>query len=100
VYNVGGGNEVRNVDLTHSILDLLEKPASLIKHDADRLGHDRRYSLDTTKLRGLGWTPAVDFRDGLEQTVEWYRANEWWWKPIKENDPAFKDYYQTQYGKR
>jgi dTDP-glucose 4,6-dehydratase len=100
VYNVGGGTEVRNVDLTHSILELLEKPPSLIKHVADRLGHDRRYSLDTTKLRGLGWKPVVDVRDGLEQTVDWYRGNEWWWKPIKENDPAFRDYYQTQYGKR
>jgi len=100
VYNVGGGNEVRNVDLTHSILKLLDRPTSLIRHVTDRLGHDRRYSLDTTKLRGLGWTPSVDFQDGLKQTVEWYRANEWWWKPIKENDPAFKDYYQTQYGKR
>ncbi len=100
VYNVGGGNEVRNVDLTHAILKLLGRPTSLIRQVTDRLGHDRRYALDTTKLRGLGWTPIVGFQDGLEQTVEWYRANEWWWKPIKENDPAFKDYYQTQYGKR
>jgi dTDP-glucose 4,6-dehydratase len=67
---------------------------------ADRLGHDRRYALDTGKLRALGWTPEATFDDGLAATVEWYRANEWWWRPIKEQDPAFRAYYQTQYGNR
>jgi dTDP-glucose 4,6-dehydratase len=100
VYNIGGGNDVMNVDLTHRILDALGKPRSLIRPVADRLGHDRRYCLDTTKLRGLGWAPQVPFEEGLRETVEWYRANEWWWRPIKENDPAFREYYQQHYERR
>jgi dTDP-glucose 4,6-dehydratase len=100
VYNIGGGNEVMNVDLTHRILDALGKPASLIKPVADRPGHDRRYCLDTTKLRGVGWAPAEPFDEGLRRTIEWYRRNEWWWRPIKEQDPAFKAYYQAQYQHR
>jgi dTDP-glucose 4,6-dehydratase len=100
VYNIGGGNEVMNVDLTHQILAALGKPASLIKPVADRLGHDRRYCLDTTKLRGLGWSPREPFDDGLRRTIEWYRHNEWWWRPIKEQDPAFKAYYHRQYQER
>jgi dTDP-glucose 4,6-dehydratase len=98
VYNIGGGNEVRNIDLTHAILRLLDKPATLIRPVPDRPGHDRRYCLDTTKLRALGWTPQVEFAAGLEDTVRWYRENGWWWRPIKEQDPAFRDYYQAQYG--
>ena len=98
VYNIGGGNDVRNLDLTHRILQLAGKPESLIRHVADRPGHDRRYSLDTTKLRGLGWTPRIEFDAGLAATVEWYRQNEWWWRPIKDGDPAFRAYYDTQYG--
>ncbi len=100
VYNIGGGNEVRNVDLTHRILQLADRPATLITPVADRPGHDRRYALDTTKLRGLGWAPSVAFDDGLASTVAWYRENEDWWRPIKEQDPAFKAYYQAQYGSR
>jgi dTDP-glucose 4,6-dehydratase len=99
VYNIGGGNDVMNVDLTHRILDELRKPASLIKPVADRPGHDRRYCVDTTKLRGVGWQPRVPFDEGLRETIAWYAANEWWWRPIKENDPAFKAYYQAQYGR-
>ena len=100
VYNIGGGNHVRNRDLTLRILELLGKPESLIRHVADRPGHDRRYSLDTSKLQSLGWQPRVAFEQGLAQTVAWYQENQWWWRPIKENDPAFKAYYQTQYGSR
>jgi dTDP-glucose 4,6-dehydratase len=100
VYNIGGGNEVRNVDLTRRILDLTGRPGSLVKPVADRQGHDRRYALDTAKLRGLGWAPEVPFDTGLASTVEWYRSNDWWWRPIKEQDPAFRAYYETQYGKR
>jgi dTDP-glucose 4,6-dehydratase len=100
VYNIGGGNEVTNVDLTHRILELTGRPASLIKAVADRQGHDRRYALDTSKLRRLGWAPVTTFERGLAETVDWYRANEWWWRPIKEQDPAFRAYYQQQYGKR
>ena len=97
VYNIGGGNEVANVDLTHRILALTGRPASLIRPVADRPGHDRRYALDTTKLAALGWTPRAAFDDGLAATVAWYRDNEWWWRPIKEHDPAFREYYQRQY---
>src|SRR5689334_15851634 len=100
VYNIGGGNEVRNVDLTHKLLALAGRPLSLIKPVQDRQGHDMRYSLDTGKLRKLGWSPQVAFDEGLKNTVEWYRNNEWWWRPIKENDPAFRAYYQAQYGSR
>jgi dTDP-glucose 4,6-dehydratase len=100
VYNIGGGNEVRNVDLTHALLRLADRPDSLIKKVADRPGHDMRYSLATGKLRQLGWTPRIPFDEGLKDTVHWYRDNEWWWRPIKENDPAFRAYYDTQYGSR
>ena len=100
VYNIGGGNEVRNVDLTHLLLRLAERSDSLIKQVQDRQGHDLRYSLNTAKLRALGWQPQVPFEDGLKDTVRWYRDNEWWWRPIKEEDPAFRAYYQTQYGSR
>jgi dTDP-glucose 4,6-dehydratase len=100
VYNIGGGNEVMNVDLTHRILAALGKPTSLIKPVADRPGHDRRYCLDTTKLQSLGWAPREPFEDGLLRTIDWYRRNEWWWRPIKEQDPAFKAYYQAQYQDR
>ena len=98
VYNVGGGNHVRNVDLTHQILGLLGKPPTLIRPVADRPGHDRRYALDTSKLSSLGWKPQIPFESGLAETAEWYRQNDWWWRPIKEEDPAFKAYYQNQYG--
>ena len=100
VYNIGGGNEVPNVDLTHQILALLDQPASLIKPVPDRLGHDRRYALDTAKLRGMGWQPQVPFDEGLAATVAWYRDNQWWWRPIKEQDPAFRAYYKAQYDDR
>ncbi len=97
VYNVGGGNHVKNVDLTKRILQLLGKPESLIRPVADRPGHDRRYSVDTAKLHGLGWSPRIAFEQGLADTVAWYQQNEWWWRPIKEGDPAFQAYYKTQY---
>ncbi|MGE3274661.1 MAG: dTDP-glucose 4,6-dehydratase [Vicinamibacterales bacterium] len=100
VYNIGGGNEVTNLELTRRLLTLLGRDDSSIRRVEDRQGHDRRYALDTGKLRGLGWAPREDFASGLEATVAWYRANEWWWRPIKEADPAFKAYYEQQYGKR
>jgi len=100
VYNVGVGSEVANVDLTHMILDLVGRPRTLIRPVQDRPGHDRRYSLDTSKARALGWTPRRDFAESLGTTVEWYRANEWWWRPIKEEDPEFKAFHDAQYGRR
>jgi dTDP-glucose 4,6-dehydratase len=100
VYNIGGGNEVPNVELTRRILQLTGKPDSLIRPVADRLGHDRRYALDTAKLRALGWAPRHAFADGLAATVEWYKASPWWWRPIKHEDPAYQAYYKAQYSTR
>lgn len=100
VYNIGGGNEVTNIELTKRILELTGRTEALIKPVADRQGHDRRYCLDTSKLKGLGWAPKAEFESGLAETVKWYQANESWWRPIKEQDPAFREYYKTQYASR
>jgi dTDP-glucose 4,6-dehydratase len=100
VYNIGGGNSVSNLELTRDILRLVGKPESLIRPVADRPGHDRRYCLSSAKLRALGWQPSIPFDAGLTDTVAWYRANEWWWRPIREDDPAFRAYYESQYGER
>jgi dTDP-glucose 4,6-dehydratase len=100
VYNIGGGNEVTNIELTRRILALTGRPDSLIRPVADRQGHDRRYALDVAKLRALGWAPQTPFEEGLAATVDWYRANEGWWRPIKEQDPAFRAYYKQQYDAR
>jgi dTDP-glucose 4,6-dehydratase len=100
VYNVGGGNDVRNVDLTHRILELTGRPASLIEPVADRPGHDRRYALDTGKLERLGWRPEVPFETGLAQTVAWYSDHESWWRPIKDHDPSFRAFHQAHYDGR
>ncbi len=99
-YNVGGGNEVRNVDLTRRILALVGKSEALIQRVPDRPGHDRRYSVDCAKLRGLGWAPAHDFERGLQATVAWYVAHPEWWRPIKDNNPAFREHYQRHYNQR
>jgi dTDP-glucose 4,6-dehydratase len=96
-YNIGGGNEVRNIDLTRRILSLVGRPESLIRPVADRPGHDRRYSLDCAKLRAMGWAPQVPFEEGLRWTVGWYQTHEAWWRPIKEDSPAFRDHYQKHY---
>jgi len=98
VYNIGGGNQTANIDLTRMILALLGRPASLIKPVEDRIGHDRRYSLDSTKLRGLGWQPEIELAQGLQETVAWYRDNEWWWRPIKEQETDFQSYFAARYG--
>jgi dTDP-glucose 4,6-dehydratase len=98
VYNVGVGSELENIALTRRILALLGKPNSLIRPVADRPGHDRRYALDTIKLRALGWQPGHGFDDALAATVAWYRANEAWWRPLKSGE--FRAYYERQYGAR
>jgi dTDP-glucose 4,6-dehydratase len=100
VYNIGGGNEVKNVDLTHTLLQLVGKDRSLIRRVEDRKGHDRRYSVSTAKLRAMGWAPTVAFEQGLKDTVGWYQRNEWWWRPVKERDPEYQAYMQQQYGAR
>ena len=99
VYNVGGGNERANVQITDLILKYLDKPASLIKHIADRPGHDRRYSIDTTKLRNLGWQPKYEFESGLRETVKWYRDNPTWWRKIKE-EKEYRRFSKEWYGER
>jgi dTDP-glucose 4,6-dehydratase len=98
VYNVGGGDEHENIDVAERLLALTGADRSLLRRVADREGHDRRYSLDTTKLRALGWAPQIAFADGLAQTVEWYRANREWWAPIKSGE--YREYYERQYGAR
>jgi len=99
-YNVGGGNECENREITATILRLLEKPDTLIRRVADRTGHDRRYSIETSKLEALGFRIDRDFDDALVRTVEWYRSNEGWWRTIKERSAEFKAYYAKQYEKR
>jgi dTDP-glucose 4,6-dehydratase len=99
-YNIGGGNERENREITHRILQLLGKPESLIKRVADRVGHDRRYSVDTTKLEALGFKMTTDFDAALERTVQWYTANEPWWRAIKERSAEYKAYYEKQYAGR
>jgi dTDP-glucose 4,6-dehydratase len=96
VYNVGGPDELPNIEVVGRILALTGRDESLIEHVADRPGHDRRYSLSSEKTRGLGWEPAVGFDDGIERTVEWYRANEWWWEPIRSGE--YREYYERRYG--
>jgi len=83
VYNIGGGAEKTNLEITAKILELLGKDESMIEHVPDRKGHDFRYSLDFGKLRDLGWKPAYSFDDALAATVAWYAENEWWWRPLK-----------------
>jgi dTDP-glucose 4,6-dehydratase len=95
VYNVGAGNERTNLELAHSLLDLLGLSRDLIQPVPDRPGHDRRYSVDCTKLKELGWQPRVPFADGLAATVAWYRENRWWWEKIKSGE--FKRYYAQHY---
>jgi dTDP-glucose 4,6-dehydratase len=98
VYNVGGGHEVENVVLTREILRLTGKPDSLIRRVTDRPGHDRRYSVDSTKVGQLGWAPRHAFATALETTVRWYREHETWWRPLKSGE--FRAWYERQYANR
>ncbi len=98
IYNIDGGMERTNLDVTERILESLEKDKTLIQHVEDRPGHDRRYSMDAAKLKKLGWKPEVDFEKGLADTVEWYVQNEWWWRKIKSGE--FLEYYRQNYGDR
>jgi len=82
VYNIGGGNEKTNIEIVNLILEELDKSKELIEFVKDRLGHDKRYSLDCTKIRKLGWKPKIKLGDGLKETVKWYKENDWWWKAI------------------
>jgi len=84
VYNIGAGNEKKNIEITKMILKELGKDESMIDYVEDRLGHDRRYSLDCGKINKLGWKPKMSFEQGMKKTVQWYKENEWWWKKTKE----------------
>jgi len=99
-YNVGANNEVANIRVAERIVDLLEKPRSLITLVKDRLGHDRRYALDCRKIHDLGWKPEREFDESLELTVHWYQENIDWWQKIKEKSKDFKDFYKKYYKDR
>jgi dTDP-glucose 4,6-dehydratase len=96
-YNVGGPDEVANLDVVRRIVELTGADAGSIEHVPDRPGHDRRYSLSSDKTRALGWEPRVRFAEGLERTVAWYRDSPWWWEPIRSGE--YRAYYERQYGR-
>lgn len=98
VYNVGTGEEMENLRMIEILLDTLGKPRSLIQHVKDREGHDRRYSLDISKIKALGWQPRHTPAEAVALTVQWYAANEWWWRKIR--DGEFQAYYEKQYAHR
>jgi dTDP-glucose 4,6-dehydratase len=99
IYNVGTGTEMRNIDMARLLLKLLGKPESLIQPVRDRPGHDRRYALDVSKIRALGWEPAHTCKEAIEKTARWYVENEWWWRPIQ-SGKHYQEYYKRQYGLR
>ena len=97
VYNIGGSHDVPNLELVRLILKMLGKPESMIKYVKDRPGHDRRYAMDTAKIKSeLGWGPQLDFETGLRRTVDWYLANRAWWERVRSG--AYQEYYRRMYG--
>jgi dTDP-glucose 4,6-dehydratase len=98
VYNVGAGAERENLEVARRIVELTGADPGLLRHVADRAGHDRRYSLDSRKIGELGWAPQRDFEEGLADTVAWYRDNRDWWEPIKSGE--YREYYRRQYAGR
>lgn len=98
IYNVAGGNERENIALTHKLLAECGKDETSIRLVKDRPGHDFRYSIDASKLRGLGWAPSMAWDEGIAKTVKWYKENEGWWRKIKSGE--FLEYYRKQYGER
>jgi dTDP-glucose 4,6-dehydratase len=99
VYNVAANEEHENVELARLIVECVGAEPTQIRHVEDRPGHDRRYSLDTAKIRDLGWEPRRDWKDGIRATVDWYRDNRDWWEPIKRSG-GFREYYDRQYAAR
>jgi len=95
IYNVGGGNEKANIEIAKIILKELKKDDSFIEYVKDRLGHDFRYSLDTRKIRKLGWKPKYKFEKAIKETIKWYKENTAWWKKIKSGE--YLEYYKKQY---
>jgi dTDP-glucose 4,6-dehydratase len=101
VYNIGGGNERKNIEIVKIILKKLGKPESIIEYVKDRPGHDQRYSLDCSKIKKeFGWSPKYNFEEALSKTVDWYSSNIDWWKKIKEKQKEFKEFYSEWYQKR
>ena len=99
VYNIGGHNEMRNIDIVKMICKALGKPESLITYVADRKGHDMRYAIDPTKIhRELGWLPETKFADGIQKTIQWYLDNKPWWQEIISGE--YQNYYEKMYGNR
>lgn len=99
VYNIGGHNEMKNIDIVKLIIKALGKDESLITYVADRKGHDLRYAIDPTKIHNeLGWLPETKFEDGIQETIDWYLKNEDWWQPIISGD--YQNYYEQMYGNR
>ncbi len=98
IYNIGADNEWANIKTTKMILKLLGKPEALIKLVQDRPGHDRRYALDSSKIKKLGWKVGFNFEEAMKETVKWYLDNRNWWQKIKEKDKEFQEYYRKQYG--
>jgi dTDP-glucose 4,6-dehydratase len=98
IYNVGGGDEVENITVAERIVELTGADRALLRRVDDRPGHDRRYSLDTSKLERLGWAPKTSFETGLAETVTWYREHRDWWEQIKSGD--YREYYERQYADR
>jgi dTDP-glucose 4,6-dehydratase len=98
IYNIGGGDERENIEVAERLLELTGADRSLLRSVPDRPGHDRRYSVDSTKLHALGWSPQTPFEIGLRETVSWYRENRSWWEPIKSGD--YRQYYERQYAER
>jgi dTDP-glucose 4,6-dehydratase len=97
-YNVAGGVEMANRDTVRLLLEHLDKPWSLVRHVEDRPGHDRRYAMDGSKLAALGWRAETSFEDGLARTIDWFVANEAWWRAARSGD--WDAYYERQYGQR
>ncbi|MDE0200243.1 MAG: dTDP-glucose 4,6-dehydratase [Caldilineaceae bacterium] len=97
-YNIGTGAEMTNLTMVEILLDELDRPRSLIQHVEDRQGHDRRYSLDVSRIMALGWEPDYTPEEAIRSTARWYKDNRWWWQPIRDGD--FKDYYNKVYAGR
>ena len=94
-YNIGTGVETSGLQVAEAVLEIMGKPHGLIEFVADRPGHDYRYALDITRITQLGWEPSIAFAEGLERTVEWYQANDDWWRPLKSGE--YWEFYKKNY---
>jgi len=98
IYNVGGGNERTNMQMSRQLLSMLGRSEDLLEYVRDRPGHDRRYSLDCSKLKSLGWSPSHNFEEAMAETIRWYGENKDWWKRIKSGE--YQEYYRKMYENR